>query len=79
MIGIRTQARSARFKIGLVLLSFPNKIPAMTQNRAFAESSRIIKRSERPKMVSFGILRRCNNILFAAEVAATNSVKKILI
>ena len=80
VLGIRTQARSARFKIGLVLLFFPNKIPAMTQNRAFAESSSMIKRSERPKMVSFGIPKRCNNnILLVTGVIATNPVKKGLI
>lgn len=77
---IRTQARSARFKTGLVFLFFPNKIPAMIQNREFAESSSMIRRSERPKMVSFGILKRCNsNILFVAGVGTTNPVSKRLI
>ena len=61
-LGIRTQARSARFKTGLVLSCFPNKIPAVIQNRAFVESSSMIRRSERPKMVSFGILKRFNSI-----------------
>lgn len=77
--GIRTQARSARFKIGLVLLLFPNKIPAMTQNRAFMESSTTIRRSERPKMVSFGILKGCkNNILLVTGVVATKYVKCLI-
>ena len=60
--GIRTQARSARFRTGRVSSSLPNKIPAATQSKAFVKSSSVIRRSERPKMVSFGSLRRrdCN-------------------
>jgi hypothetical protein len=72
-LGIRTHARSARFKIGLVFSFFPNKIPAMTQNRAFVKSSSMIRRSERPKMVSFGILKRCNNIILLATGVVARS------
>ena len=75
--GIHTQARSAKFKTGLVLLSLPNRIPAMTQNRTFVESSSAIRRSERPKMVSFGIFKRFfNNILLTTVAVATSSIKK---
>ena len=72
---IPTQARSARFKIGLVLLFFPNKIPAIIQNKAFAKSSSVIRRSERPKMVSGpGSLKRCDNILSATGVVTSSPV-----
>lgn len=66
--GIRTQARSARFKIGRVPLFLPNKTPAITQNRAFVESSSEMSRSERPKIVSSGIFKRCNDISQEAGV-----------
>ena len=58
--GMHTQARSARFKTGRVLSFLPNKIPATAQNKTFVESSSVTRRSERPKMVSFGSFRRCN-------------------
>ena len=78
--GMHTQARSARFKTGRVLLSLPNKIPATAQNRTFVESSSVMRRSERPKMVSFGSLRRCNgDILLRAWVRLASSIGKRLI
>ena len=60
-LGTHTQARSARFKTGRVLLSLPNKTPAAIQNRAFAESSSMMRKSERPKMVSSGSFKRWNS------------------
>ena len=78
--GMRTQARSARFKTGRVLLSLPNKIPVMAQSRTFVESSSVMRRSERPKMVSFGSLRRCNgDILLRVWVRLAGSIRKRLI
>jgi len=77
---IRTQARSARFKMGRVLASLPNKIPATAQNRAFVKSSSVMRRSERPKMVSLGSLKRCNSdILLRTVVTLTSSSEKRLI
>ena len=58
IFGIRTQARSARFNIGRVSSRLPNKIPVRTQSRTFAESSSVMRRSDRPKMVSLGILKQ---------------------
>ena len=76
--GMHTQARSARFKTGRVLLSLPNKTPATAQNKTFVQSSSVIRRSERPKIVSFGSLRRCN-ILLRVWVRLPSSIGKRLI
>lgn len=77
--GKRTQARSARFKTGLVLLSLPNKIPAATQNSAFVKSSSVRRRSERPKMVSLGSLRHCNSdILLRLDIQGLDSKEAYL-
>ena len=75
--GMHTQARSARFKTGRVVLSLPNKIPATAQNRTFAESSSVIRRIERPKMVSFGSLRRCNGDILL-RVGETCKLERVL-
>jgi len=78
--GMHTQARSARFKTGRVLLSLPNKIPATAQNRTFVESSSVMRRNERPKMVSFGSLRQCSgDILLRVCVRLAGSMGKRLI
>ena len=66
--------------IGRVLLFLPNKIPAMTQSRAFAKSSSRMRRSERPKMVSAGILKRRNkDILLEIGVVIAIQIEKSVI
>ena len=66
--------------IGRVLSFLPNKIPAMTQSRAFAKSSSRMRRSERPKMVSSGILKRCDkDILLEIGVVIANLIRQSVI
>lgn len=77
--GIHTQARSARFKTGRVLSSLPNRIAATAQKRTLMESSVAMRRSERPKMVSLGSIKCCNNdILLRTGVGLGSSIEKSL-